>query len=889
MRLWLTVSVCALTVGVAWLGTLPGCASDSNTNGPGAGGGQSGGSLPIGGGGIGGTGGSTLFGGGGTGGGGCVPTDEVCDGIDNNCDGATDEGCPCIQGETQPCYSGDPALVGIGECKQGQQICDLQGVWGDCQGEVLPTTDVCNGLDDDCDGATDEDLADVVCGLGICQVTVPGCLDGQVVPCVPGPSSPELCDGVDNNCDGTVDEGCSCVQGQTQACYTGAPATRGIGQCHDGLMTCDAQGHYGNCTGDQTPVSETCNQLDDNCDGVTDDGDPGGGAFCSTGQLGICAQGQEHCVSGQVQCVAPSPQPEICNGLDDDCDGAPDDGDPGGGTTCATGQPGICAVGTHHCLNGTVQCVAPTPVPESCNGQDDDCDNQTDEGDPGGGASCSTGNFGVCAAGVRHCQGGGLVCVQTAQPSAETCDGLDNDCDNQTDEGDPGGGSVCTTGQPGVCSAGVRHCQNGQLNCVQNVQPSTEICDNQDNNCNGQVDEGDPGGGVACSTGGLGVCSAGTRHCQSGQLNCVQNVQSSAEICDNKDNDCDGATDEGDPGGGAACNTGLLGVCAAGTQHCVGGVIVCQQNVQPSAETCDGKDNNCNGQTDEGDPGGGVGCSTGLLGVCNAGTRHCQAGVLNCVQNVQPSAEICDNQDNNCNGQVDEGDPGGGVACSTGLPGVCGPGTRHCQSGLLNCVQNVQSSPEICDNKDNNCNGSVDEGNPGGGAACNTGLPGPCANGVMTCSAGALGCAQTVFPVNEVCGDAIDNNCNGAVDEGCVCNQPHDKCTSGTAMISGCGSDPSNQCVTTICASDSFCCDNSWDSMCVGEVYQYCASRICSASQGSCAHTLCTAGTSLSSGCDASYGNCVSTVCSNDSWCCSNSWDSFCVSEISTYCSQNCN
>jgi hypothetical protein len=165
-----------------------------------------------------------------------------------------------------------------------------------------------------------------------------------------------------------------------------------------------------------------------------------------------------------------------------------------------------------------------------------------------------------------------------------------------------------------------------------------------------------------------------------------------------------------------------------------------------AAEICDGIDNNCDGNIDEGDPGGGTVCSTGLPGVCAAGVRHCSAGGLTCQQSVQPSAEICDGMDNNCDGQVDEAFPQLNTACTDGNLGVCtGTGTFVCDLAGTGTVCNITApgsspSPETCNGLDDNCDGNVDEGNPGGGAACDTGQPGVCAAGTVTCESGALTC-----------------------------------------------------------------------------------------------------------------------------------------------------
>src|SRR5687768_15106896 len=75
----------------------------------------------------------------------CVPSGaEVCDAerVDEDCDGAVNEGCVCVRGETRPC--GSP----LGECTIGSQRCGSDDRWGACEGDVRPTSETCNGLDD---------------------------------------------------------------------------------------------------------------------------------------------------------------------------------------------------------------------------------------------------------------------------------------------------------------------------------------------------------------------------------------------------------------------------------------------------------------------------------------------------------------------------------------------------------------------------------------------------------------------------------------------------------------------------------------------------------------------------------------------------------------------
>ena len=74
----------------------------------------------------------------------------------------------------------------------------------------LKTDEICDGLDNDCDGETDEDLPFLVCGNDACPLTVPSCKAGVPQECPPLDIQPEVCDGIDNDCDGVIDNGVLC-------------------------------------------------------------------------------------------------------------------------------------------------------------------------------------------------------------------------------------------------------------------------------------------------------------------------------------------------------------------------------------------------------------------------------------------------------------------------------------------------------------------------------------------------------------------------------------------------------------------------------------------------------------------------------------------------------
>jgi hypothetical protein len=211
--------------------------------------------------------------------------------------------------------------------------------------------------------------------------------------------------------------------------------------------------------------------------------------------------------------------------------------------------------------------------------------------------------------------------------------------------------------------------------------------------------------------------------------------------------------------------------------------VECEPIREPSAEVCDGLDNDCDGLIDEDEFGEALvrSCYDGpedseFVGLCEPGLEECVVGSWSsCIGQVLPSFELCDGEDNDCDGDIDDGDPEGGVACDTGELGVCARGISSCIGGGLICLELFGEEPEACDGFDNDCDGDIDEDEFGEALsrACYDGPDGTegvgsCEGGTQTCRFGDYGgCVGQIIPVSEVC-DTLDNDCDADVDEGAL-------------------------------------------------------------------------------------------------------------------------
>jgi len=488
------------------------------------------------------------------------------------------------------------------------------------------------------------------------------------------------------------------------------------------------------------PPAEVCNGVDDNCNGQIDEGVSNN---CPFDPVGL-----KHCAV------------EICDGKDNDCDGLIDEGFPPN----ACGGPGC----------------APVPT-EICNGIDDNCDGQIDEGFNVG-APCTNNGVGACRrGGLLACKpdGSGTFCdAPVVQPTPEVCNNIDDDCNGQVDDGMlPGVGEKCGNNL-GTCQSGTFVCSNGRLTCSTVNTPGVEVCNGLDDDCNGIIDDGNfPTVGQSCVCPGLDPALVGVGECKGGHIVCkgAQGLQCDGcvgpmpEICDGKDNDCDGTIDTKAtcPSGFGcrsgqcvlSCGTGEF-ACPAGYK-CVSDVCVPQRCAMVTCATgqrCDENTGNCV------DLCAGVSCTapkTCYLGRCLdcesdpfkcSGTQICYGGVCQndkCLGVTCADGQYC--QDGNC---ID--------LCT---PGKCGAGTR-CVAGACvadPCATIACNVGQYCDPATGTCKTNrceVTQCGPGERCVPTTGqcAPDPCR--VMSCPSQCWTCGIT----NDGTGTCfLDQDCKQTV------------------------------------------------------------------------------------------------------------------------------
>ncbi len=381
--------------------------------------------------------------------------------------------------------------------------------------------------------------------------------------------------------------------------------------------------------------------------------------------------------------------------------------------------------------------VADSILTEICDGADNDCDTLVDEGfqrycdrtrgittntlctNPGDPCNTVDDN---CFAGLTDQVTN--LCGTCGPEPAEICDGLDNNCNSIIDEG-------------GIC-----------MGCV----PSgAERCDNIDNDCDTLIDEGIS---RPCGT-DVGECTRGTETCVAGAFGACTGIGPSPELCDNRDNDCDGVTD----GMTRPCGS-MVGTCVPGLETCIMGMYgACVGGVGPGTEVCDTFDNDCDGAIDEDDPMLGDACGDDT-GECTGGMLACVMGMLTCAGGVGPTMEICNGLDDDCDGVIDDG-LGVGDPCGTDV-GACQRGVNVCRGGMIVCDGEILGEPETCNGIDDDCDGPIDEALPVGGPCGSD--EGICMMGGLECIDGREVCVGEVPAAPERC-DCDDNDCDGMIDE----------------------------------------------------------------------------------------------------------------------------
>ncbi len=421
---------------------------------------------------------------------------EICDGIDNNCDGEIDEGVTSTyyadvdgDGYGDP----DPAATQVA-CENPAGFVPNSTDCDDTTADAYPgATEVCDGLDNNCDGQVDEGVGNVYFsdadadgfgdpagGVRACETPagyVTDATDCDDASAASNPAEEEVCDERDNDCDGTVDEDVTLAfyadidgDGYGDDSVIEAECVQPTGYAEDG-------GDCDDVDPDVFPgAAELCNGVDDDCNGAIDDGtgatttwyaDADADSFGAAATSVLACTAPAAHVTDATDCddadAAVNPDAiEVCNAIDDDCDGTSDvgaidatiwyadaDADAYGAAatfrTACTAPPDYVADATD-CDDAAVT-VNPGAA-EVCDGVDNDCDGTADiaaidaatwYSDADADAYGAAATYVIaCAAPASHVPDA-TDCDDsdaTINPAAaELCDGVDNDCNGLLDDG----------------------------------------------------------------------------------------------------------------------------------------------------------------------------------------------------------------------------------------------------------------------------------------------------------------------------------------------------------------------------------------------------------------------------------------------------------------------
>ena len=591
----------------------------------------------------------------------------------------------------------------VGECRQGVQVCGADGIV--CLGSVGPTTEVCDGRDNDCNGEVDEG----VCQGGACFTDgdCAGLFSNAFGVCVDATCEPGACEQGFSDCDGNkVANGCETFGPCIPPGPTCSPSeTDCNGACTD--LTTDPS-NCGTC-GQACPAGDAC--QNGACTPATE---------CGNGSVDpgeVCDDGNRNSGDG---CNSTCDSDEVCGNsivdINEQCDDGNGVGGDGCSSTCRFEGGGVCGDGV-------------VDAGEQCD------DGNTDGGD-GCSSTCRVEGASLCGDGVLQA---GEACDdgnnQSGDGCSASCDSteicgngivdINEQCDDDNDIGGDGCSSTCQV-ETGAC-VDAADCEDGNP-CTDDVCDLVAGCVNT---------------AISCDDGN--VCTIGSCDPASG----CEFVVAAGLACD--DGDACTTNDSCDPGGfcGGAprdCSDGFTCTtdsCDPNTGQCFNDASTCQDVdgdgfapptdcddtnlfVHPgAAEVCDGRDNDCDPTTPDGtgDPALGVACDGLDSDSCNEGVFQCSAGALSCSDSTGDDVEVCDGADNDCNALVDDN----AVDAGTFYLDLDGDGYGDANTPVVSCdpLIGFVSNPddcndldaavnpaafETCNNIDDNCDGSVDEG-----------------------------------------------------------------------------------------------------------------------------------------------------------------------------------